>query len=160
MKEYKSYKNKNKNNIRTVWPATCNSIGKEIPTELLSCELCDLFKRRTKYRVCSSHTTMSDCRSQPLTKLKSIMKIYSDWYSRHRFIFKFRFVVSCLFPSQPTIKTTTYTKNLCLHSKAINMLLKVNSYMTLLCPCCPVNLPTPTFGNINLTETLTNLIVA
>ena len=56
--------------------------------------------------------------------------------------------------------TTIYMKNLYLHSKTYNMGLKWNLYLTSLSRCGPVNPSIPTFGNINLTESITNLILA
>ena len=53
------------------------------------------------------------------------MKIYSDWYSRHRFTFRFIFAISSLCPYQPTMKqhiknhTKIHIKNLYLHSKTL-----------------------------------------
>ena len=47
-----------------------------------------------------------------------------------------------------------------MHSKAYNISLKWNLYLTSFACRGPVNLSTPTFGNINLTERMTNLIVA
>ena len=54
----------------------------------------------------------------------------------------------------------THINNLYLNSKTINMGVKLNSYLTSLAICSPVNPSTPTFGNINLTEPITNLILA
>ena len=55
---------------------------------------------------------------------------------------------------------TIYVKSLHLHSKTYDMDLKWNLYLTSLSRRGPVNPSTQTFGNINLTETMTNLIVA
>ena len=56
--------------------------------------------------------------------------------------------------------TTIHLKYLYLHSKTYNMGLKLNLYLTPLPHRGPVNPPTSTFGNINFTETMTNLIMA
>ena len=56
--------------------------------------------------------------------------------------------------------TTIHLRNLYLHSKTYNMGLKLNLYLTPLPHRGPVNPPTSTFGNINFTETMTNLIMA
>ena len=53
-----------------------------------------------------------------------------------------------------------YIKYLYLHSKTYSMDLKWNLYLTSLSRHDPVNPSTPIFGNINLTERMTNLIVA
>ena len=53
-----------------------------------------------------------------------------------------------------------HIKSLYLHSKTYNMVLKRNLYLTSLSRRVPVNLSTPTFPNINLTETITTLIFA
>ena len=53
-----------------------------------------------------------------------------------------------------------HIKNLYLHFETYNMGLKWSLYLTSLSRCDPVNPSTTTFGNINLTETMTNLIVA
>ena len=55
---------------------------------------------------------------------------------------------------------TIYVKSLYLHSKTYDMDLKWNLYVTSLSRRGTVNPSTQTFGNINLTETMTNLIVA
>ena len=51
-----------------------------------------------------------------------------------------------------------HIKNLYLHYKTFNIGLKWNSYLTSLSLRGSVNLSTPIFGNINLTETKKNLI--
>ena len=56
--------------------------------------------------------------------------------------------------------TTIHIKNLYLYSKTYNMGLKWNLYLKSLSLRGLVNPSTPLFGNINLTETMTNLIVA
>ena len=56
--------------------------------------------------------------------------------------------------------TTIHMKNLYLHSKTHNMGWKWNLYLKSLSRRGPINLSTQTFRNINLTETMTNLIVA
>ena len=55
---------------------------------------------------------------------------------------------------------TIHIKNLYLHEKTYNMDLKWNLYPTSLSRRGSVNLSTPTFGKINLTETMIKLIVA
>ena len=67
------------------------------------------------------------------------------------------------FKSLPTAiyyLTTSHIKNLYRHSKTYNMGLKQNLYLTSLFRRGPINTSTPTFPNINLTETKTILIVA
>ena len=55
--------------------------------------------------------------------------------------------------------TTIHLKNLYLHSKTYNMGLKWNLHLTLVSRSGPVNQSTPTFRNIKLTETITNLVI-
>ena len=56
--------------------------------------------------------------------------------------------------------TKIHIKNLYLHSKTHNMGLKWSLYLTPFSRCGTVNPSIPTFGNINLTEAMTNLIAA
>ena len=56
--------------------------------------------------------------------------------------------------------TTIHLKNLYPHSKTYIMGLKRNSYLMSLSRRDLVNPSSPTFANINLTETMTNVIVA
>ena len=49
--------------------------------------------------------------------------------------------------------------NLCFHNKSFKITLKPNSYLTSIFHRSPVNQSTPTFSNISLTKTMTNLFL-
>ena len=69
----------------------------------------------------------------------------------------------CYFKSLPIATyylTKMHIKNLYLHSKTYHMVLQWNLYLTSLSRRGSVNPSTLTFVNINLTETIANLIVA
>ena len=81
-----------------------------------------------------------------------------------RLIFKTQIHIHILYfkslPITTYYLTTIHIKYLYLYSKTYNMGLKLNFYLTSLSPRGPVNASTPTFSNINLIETITNLSVA
>ena len=94
----------------------------------------------------------------------SEMKIYSETDIRQIFETQIHIQIYIrYFKSLPIATyylTTVHIKNLYLYSKTYNMGLKWNLYLKSLFLRDLVNPSTPLFGNINLTETMTNLIVA